>query len=76
LISTPWWSPSGTEHLNCCWELGTTPKPSVKLSSEDIKTSNPYHHDQLDRIFNVMGFPAGKTPLLPSEGNTPKATSV
>ncbi|CAB1340994.1 unnamed protein product [Coregonus sp. 'balchen'] len=27
---------------------------------EDIKTSNPYHHDQLDRIFNVMGFPAEK----------------
>lgn len=25
----------------------------------DIKTSNPYHHDQLDRIFQVMGFPAG-----------------
>ena len=23
----------------------------------DIKASSPYHHDQLDRIFSVMGFP-------------------
>ena len=29
---------------------------------EDIKTNNPYHHDQLDRIFAVMGFPADKGP--------------
>ena len=29
---------------------------------EDIKTNNPYHHDQLDRIFMVMGFPADKGP--------------
>ena len=27
---------------------------------EDIKSSNPYHHDQLDRIFQVMGFPQDK----------------
>ena len=27
---------------------------------EDIKTNNPYHHDQLDRIFMVMGFPGEK----------------
>lgn len=28
----------------------------------DIKASNPYHKDQLDRIFQVMGFPKS-TPL-------------
>ena len=27
---------------------------------EDIKSSNPYQHDQLDRIFQVMGFPQDK----------------
>ena len=27
---------------------------------EDIKTNNPYHHNQLDRIFQVMGFPQYK----------------
>ena len=33
------------------------PKTNKIFRQEDIKTSNPYHHDQLDRIFNVMGFP-------------------
>ena len=27
---------------------------------EDITSSNPYQHDQLDRIFQVMGFPQDK----------------
>ena len=32
---------------------------TVYSRQEDIKTSNPYHHEQLDKIFQVMGFPAG-----------------
>ncbi|KAJ8891672.1 hypothetical protein PR048_004200 [Dryococelus australis] len=57
--------------LDCCWftdiwaigcifaELLTS-EPIFHCRQEDIKTSNPYHHDQLDRIFNVMGFPQEK----------------
>jgi cyclin-dependent kinase 8/11 len=37
-----------------------TSEPIFHCRQEDIKTSNPYHHDQLDRIFNVMGFPLEK----------------
>ena len=37
-----------------------TSEPIFHCRQEDIKTSNPYHHDQLDRIFNVMGFPQEK----------------
>ena len=29
----------------------------MKIKFLFLLFSNPYHHDQLDRIFNVMGFP-------------------
>lgn len=52
----------------CCadiWAIGCifaellTAEPIFHCRQEDIKTSNPYHRDQLDRIFSVMGFPQG-----------------
>uniref|UniRef100_A0A8C6Q275 Cyclin-dependent kinase 8 n=1 Tax=Nothobranchius furzeri TaxID=105023 RepID=A0A8C6Q275_NOTFU len=64
--------PFSTSALTCCaflpdiWAIGCifaellTSEPIFHCRQEDIKTSNPYHHDQLDRIFNVMGFPADK----------------
>ena len=48
--------------IGCIFAELLTSEPIFHCRQEDIKTSNPYHHDQLDRIFNVMGFPAGKTP--------------
>ncbi|KAL1505530.1 hypothetical protein ABEB36_005074 [Hypothenemus hampei] len=59
----------GTQHYTKAidiWAIGCifaellTSKPIFHCRQEDIKTSNPYHHDQLDRIFNVMGFPHEK----------------
>ena len=46
--------------IGCIFAELLTSEPIFHCRQEDIKTSNPYHHDQLDRIFNVMGFPQGK----------------
>lgn len=57
------------DFLSDIWAIGCifaellTSEPIFHCRQEDIKTSNPYHHDQLDRIFNVMGFPAGAARL-------------
>ena len=45
--------------IGCIFAELLTSEPIFHCRQEDIKTSNPYHHDQLDRIFNVMGFPLG-----------------
>lgn len=46
--------------LGCIFAELLTSEPIFHCRQEDIKTSNPYHQDQLDRIFNVMGFPSDK----------------
>ncbi|XP_014661561.1 PREDICTED: cyclin-dependent kinase 8-like [Priapulus caudatus] len=46
--------------VGCIFAELLTSEPIFHCRQEDIKTSNPYHHDQLDRIFNVMGFPQEK----------------
>ena len=46
--------------IGCIFAELLTSEPIFHCRQEDIKTSNPYHHDQLDRIFNVMGFPHGE----------------
>lgn len=46
--------------IGCIFAELLTSEPIFHCRQEDIKTSNPYHHDQLDRIFNVMGFPMEK----------------
>lgn len=46
--------------IGCIFAELLTSEPIFHCRQEDIKTSNPYHHDQLDRIFNVMGFPLDK----------------
>uniref|UniRef100_A0A667WWY6 Cyclin-dependent kinase 8 n=1 Tax=Myripristis murdjan TaxID=586833 RepID=A0A667WWY6_9TELE len=56
--------------IGCIFAELLTSEPIFHCRQEDIKTSNPYHHDQLDRIFNVMGFPAGETPLFKMMWNT------
>jgi len=49
--------------IGCIFAELMTSEPIFHCRQEDIKTSNPYHHDQLDRIFNVMGFPQGRLSL-------------
>ncbi|XP_078493337.1 cyclin-dependent kinase 19-like isoform X2 [Ciona intestinalis] len=46
--------------IGCIFAELLTSEPIFHCRQEDIKTSNPYHHDQLDRIFQVMGFPMEK----------------
>ena len=43
--------------IGCIFAELLTSETIFLCQYEDIKTSNPYHHDQLDRIFQVMGFP-------------------
>ena len=43
--------------IGCIFAELLTSEPIFHCRQEDSKTSNPYHHDQLDRIFQVMGFP-------------------
>lgn len=45
--------------IGCIFAELLTSEPIFHCRQEDIKTTNPYHHDQLDRIFHVMGFPQG-----------------
>ncbi|ELT95890.1 hypothetical protein CAPTEDRAFT_224421 [Capitella teleta] len=46
--------------IGCIFAELLTSEPIFHCRQEDIKTTNPYHHDQLDRIFSVMGFPQEK----------------
>ncbi|UJR21449.1 hypothetical protein I4U23_024535 [Adineta vaga] len=46
--------------IGCIFAELLTYEPIFHCKQEDIKTSTPYHHDQLDRIFSVMSFPAEK----------------
>ena len=39
--------------IGCIFAELLTSEPIFHCRQEDIKTSNPYHHDQLDRIFTV-----------------------
>jgi serine/threonine protein kinase len=49
--------------IGCIFAELLTSEPIFHCRQEDIKTSNPYHKEQLDRIFQVMGFPQGKIRL-------------
>nr|CAB3229351.1 cyclin-dependent kinase 1-like [Phallusia mammillata] len=46
--------------IGCIFAELLTSEPIFHCRQEDVKASNPYHHDQLDRIFQVMGFPQEK----------------
>jgi len=50
--------------IGCIFAELLTSEPIFLCRQEDIKTNNPYHHDQLDRIFTVMGFPQGLFAML------------
>ena len=47
--------------IGCIFAELLTFEPIFHCRQEDVETSSPYHHDQLDKIFNVMGFPLGKS---------------
>jgi len=46
--------------IGCIFAELLTSEPIFHCRQEDIKTSNPYHQDQLDRIFVIMGYPNEK----------------
>ena len=46
--------------IGCIFSELLTYEPIFHCRQEDLKTNNPYHQDQLDRIFNVMGYPQGR----------------
>jgi cyclin-dependent kinase 8/11 len=46
--------------IGCIFAELLTTEPIFHCRQEDIKTSTPYHHEQLERIFQVMGFPKEK----------------
>ena len=43
--------------IGCIFAELLTYEPIFLSRQEDNKTNNPYHHDQLDRIFSVIGYP-------------------
>ncbi|KER30178.1 hypothetical protein T265_03334 [Opisthorchis viverrini] len=43
--------------IGCIFAELLTYEPIFHCRQEDIKTSTPYHKEQLERIFRVMGFP-------------------
>ena len=45
--------------IGCIFAELLTFEPIFHCRQEDVDTNSPYHFDQLDRIFTVMGFPAG-----------------
>lgn len=40
--------------IGCIFAELLTSEPIFHCRQEDIKTSNPYHHDQLDRYVNII----------------------
>lgn len=46
--------------IGCIFAELLTFEPIFHCRQEDVEASSPYHHDQLDRIFSVMGFPQEK----------------
>ncbi|TKR81704.1 hypothetical protein L596_015535 [Steinernema carpocapsae] len=43
--------------IGCIFAELLTSEPVFFCKDEDIKASSPYHQEQLDRIFHVMGYP-------------------
>ena len=47
--------------IGCIFAELLTFEPIFHCRQEDMEASSPYHHDQLDRIFGVMGYPHGES---------------
>lgn len=43
--------------IGCIFAELLTAEPVFVCKEEDIKVSTPYHPDQLNKIFSVMGYP-------------------
>ena len=46
--------------IGCIFAELLTFEPIFHCRQEDVEASSPYHREQLERIFLVMGFPHGK----------------
>ena len=45
--------------IGCIFAELLTYEPIFHCKQEDIKANNPYHHEQVERIISIMGYPAG-----------------
>ena len=45
--------------IGCIFAELLTSEPIFHCRQEDVESNTPYHREQLDRIFTVMGFPQG-----------------
>ena len=43
----------------CIFAELLTFEPIFHCRQEEVDTNSPYHYDQLEKIFTVMGFPSG-----------------
>lgn len=46
--------------IGCIFAELLTYEPIFHCKQEDIKANNPYHHEQVERIVSIMGYPAEK----------------
>ena len=46
--------------IGCIFAELLTFEPIFHCRQEDVEASSPYHREQLERIFLVMGFPHGR----------------
>ena len=46
--------------IGCIFAELLTSEPIFHCRQEDVESNTPYHREQLDRIFTVMGFPQGR----------------
>ena len=49
--------------IGCIFAELLTSEPIFHCRQEDVESNTPYHREQLDRIFTVMGFPQGTSSL-------------
>ena len=47
--------------IGCIFAELLTFEPIFHCRQEDVEASSPYHREQLERIFLVMGYPQGTT---------------
>ena len=50
--------------IGCIFAELLTFEPIFHCRQEDVEASSPYHREQLEKIFSVMGFPVGLWLLL------------
>jgi len=56
--------------IGCIFAELLTSEPIFHCRQEDVESNTPYHREQLDRIFTVMGFPQGTSSCIDITAST------